>query len=797
MKIENNRVEVITNSTGSEKIKMGIDPSSFPMILNILIKQYSDPNKAGLQEYLSNARDSHIESGQTRPVELTLPNALNPQLVIEDFGMGLDRAGLEEFGQFGASTKRNTNDLVGGFGLGSKSGLAMAAQFTATAVKDGFRNTIVVFRDEDSSPTMRFVNEKPIPVAASTPNGVRVSIPSSEQQKFQKIISEENFFLGWEPYSILVDDEVPLGMKSVFDPDQYTPIFEGLDGDPLGWDRIGETLRSTLYSPSIAAVIGSVTYKLDLRQFSNASQKIMNEFRNSGTVLNIENGHVEIHPSRESLIYDKRTIEYIEMRFDLLYRAAHKMYQMGIDSATTIEDALEEYFRVKNLLMGTQYSYHSAPFTFNLKITDSSKQSLIRGRLGRQVTLVPSYDIASGYKLSSNEVNLESICVQGSNGRLRGGILVSCPRTELADETSDAHRYLDKLRDTFTVRGVLGLGRTDGPTVSYVDAEAYEAIAFSPFTSAQFSEIMTSEEFAVYVDKGTEILRERRTAQRQASAGLFKNAAPRVVHRGNPLVRTHNLDQEVCKQVRLDTLDPTVEYLLLPQGTVSGDYNSQMSKDFGFTKRERCEDFLTIKNLVRFYLKHNPATQLIALPGRAKVDPLVEALPKMKINAIETVTKFFTTTIRGITADDVQKFQDYRVLLDARGWSNILRVSGRVGEIKNEETRKWVQSADAYDSTYLSVLESFNAVQRSTRSSRVSSDNGITSIDISIQSIEVLTQKFKGMVNSRSGVYPLIDSTTTESLRAVPQYLDSLSMSKEGITAIIEYVNMVDISNAN
>jgi sensor histidine kinase regulating citrate/malate metabolism len=120
---KNNSIQVESNVQG-EKIAMGIDPAAMAHIMSILTDLYSDPEYAVIREYSTNAFDSHIEAGQTRPIEVTLPTDLAPFLTIRDFGIGLDAEGIESiYSLYGASTKRNTNDQVGMLGLGCKSAL--------------------------------------------------------------------------------------------------------------------------------------------------------------------------------------------------------------------------------------------------------------------------------------------------------------------------------------------------------------------------------------------------------------------------------------------------------------------------------------------------------------------------------------------------------------------------------------------------------------------------------------------------------------------------------------------------
>ena len=67
----------LIHHTGSvmENINASIDAEDFPFLAEMLNGLYSDPIAAVEREYATNALDSHIDAGVTRPVEVTLPTA--------------------------------------------------------------------------------------------------------------------------------------------------------------------------------------------------------------------------------------------------------------------------------------------------------------------------------------------------------------------------------------------------------------------------------------------------------------------------------------------------------------------------------------------------------------------------------------------------------------------------------------------------------------------------------------------------------------------------------------------------
>lgn len=137
-----------------------IDKNAVNMVMDMLSKFYNDPMNAAIREYVSNAYDANVEAGSTKPVELTLPCTENDGLLmVKDYGRGLDYMGIVAiFANFGTSTKRDSDNLIGGFGIGSKSGLAVSNAINVSSVCNGTLNEFVLERTPDGIVT-RFTKE--------------------------------------------------------------------------------------------------------------------------------------------------------------------------------------------------------------------------------------------------------------------------------------------------------------------------------------------------------------------------------------------------------------------------------------------------------------------------------------------------------------------------------------------------------------------------------------------------------------------------------------------------------------
>src|ERR1019366_3856120 len=85
-------------------------------------KMYSNPVLAICREISCNARDAHREVNKNNtPIEIHLPNGLDPNYKIKDFGPGISPDRIENvFIRYGVSTKREDNIQTGAFGMGCK-----------------------------------------------------------------------------------------------------------------------------------------------------------------------------------------------------------------------------------------------------------------------------------------------------------------------------------------------------------------------------------------------------------------------------------------------------------------------------------------------------------------------------------------------------------------------------------------------------------------------------------------------------------------------------------------------------
>ncbi len=302
---------------GGKKIDMSIDENSLTHLMSVLSDLYSDKIMAVVREYSTNALDSHIASGQTRPVELSTPTALSPYFVVRDYGVGMDEQDIENiYSKYGASSKRDNNDESGMLGLGCKSGLTYSNQFTLTGIKNGVKTLVAISRSANGAGTMEVVDVSP----SDEPNGVTIKVPvnsSGDREYFRDTVNR--FVQYIDNSKIRVDGKA------------YAHDFEVLN------DRIWiKQSNYGGYVPSFV-VMGNVAYPIARTHFDTST--IPNRH---GFVYFADMGDVNFPPSREELMYTTRTEATLRKIEQELPAAFTKHLQHVIDSASTIREAFNQ-----------------------------------------------------------------------------------------------------------------------------------------------------------------------------------------------------------------------------------------------------------------------------------------------------------------------------------------------------------------------------------------------------------------------------------------------------------------------
>lgn len=312
----NTETATVQSSITGETGQFTVDENSLTHIMSVLTNLYADPELAVVREYLTNAWDSHQDAGQTRPIEVTTPSHFNKSYIIRDFGVGMSVDDLKNvYSKYGASTKRESNTVVGMLGLGSKSALTYTNSFTITAIKNGIQAKAIVSVNEDGVPVFHIVDTR----ATTEPNGVEINIPVKDRNTFAE--KTRNFLQYWPDGVVLVDGAEPEkhGLNEV------RPGVFVREATGYGYQR---------NTPTSYIVMGNVPYMVDPEYVPSALQSLR-----MGFVAYVPIGTVTIVPSREKLTYNSLTKKVIQEIGDGLVEEIVRKKQEEIDAAPNHAEA--------------------------------------------------------------------------------------------------------------------------------------------------------------------------------------------------------------------------------------------------------------------------------------------------------------------------------------------------------------------------------------------------------------------------------------------------------------------------
>ena len=181
--------------------KATISQDDVNLIMDILAKLYTHPETAVVREYVANAVDAHIKANVKVPVEVTLPTNSKPTLTVKDYGEGLDMHDiLAVYGNFGVSDKRNSNDFIGGFGIGSKSGLAVSDKIYVESIKDGLQNIFELKRTSEGVITEFLAENVPVQGMKS---GTTITINYNKDVNSYDTQNFINVLAGWSKDDVI------------------------------------------------------------------------------------------------------------------------------------------------------------------------------------------------------------------------------------------------------------------------------------------------------------------------------------------------------------------------------------------------------------------------------------------------------------------------------------------------------------------------------------------------------------------------------------------------------------------
>ncbi|ARB13665.1 hypothetical protein Ccr2_gp135c [Caulobacter phage Ccr2] len=255
---------------------------AFRMLIDGL---YSDKIGSMVREVTTNAYDSQLVSGYKGTFFVHAPNELRPEFYVRDYGVGMNHEKVMFlYSTLFESDKDQTDDLVGAFGLGSKSPFAYTSQFSVSCYDGDVVRHYTAAIGEGGRPRIMLQGTE----ECAEPVGVRVTVgvAAKDFPAFEKAI--RNVALGYSP---MFDTNIDLGQGL------GTPQFEATDGTWAAYEN--SSLPST-WNVRQGCVIYPLANKGGLTLPHDMGRKWL---------ITVPIGTVEPIPSREEIQYKPDAVE--------------------------------------------------------------------------------------------------------------------------------------------------------------------------------------------------------------------------------------------------------------------------------------------------------------------------------------------------------------------------------------------------------------------------------------------------------------------------------------------------------
>lgn len=287
MIITTEKETILGNGSKSKAFSITASPKVFKILSSDL---YTNKIRAVVRELITNMIDAHALNGNHEKFIIQVPGRLDPRFVCRDFGPGMSDFDIQGddnspglYNSYFSSSKAESNDFIGGFGLGSKSPFSYTDTFSITSYHKGEIRGYVAYMDGDGpqiKPT--FVKE----MGPDDKTGIEIVVPV-EEKDFRNFAYEVSYIM--RPFKDLA---IINGLDREID---YFPDFDdyyGVNPERYWPDRGG------LY-----AIYGGIVYPIDgvIRDRNWLS------IRNEVNYIKFPMGSLDIAPSREALSLDDRT----------------------------------------------------------------------------------------------------------------------------------------------------------------------------------------------------------------------------------------------------------------------------------------------------------------------------------------------------------------------------------------------------------------------------------------------------------------------------------------------------------
>lgn len=302
-----------------------IKEENMRFIASLLRNNYSDPMLASMREYLCNAIDASPEGEK---IDVVLPTAIDRNFCVRDYGSGLSEEEMFDlFTSYGESTKRDSNEKIGAFGIGKVSALSYVDSFVIVSYHEGEKTSYTMrINDENDTNLVKLFSE-----STTERNGLMVQIPVPEQdlQTF-----EEKFVFSFHFLREKINLKNQIFRDFMFrEQNDIFCIFEGAScADPLQRFIHSQTYDKIRNHSFVE--MGGILYPINDINFDDYPA-----FSTDGLIYHAKMGEFKIHHSRETLEFNEQTKQNLKKASDIIFEKIVEDYVCEVKNLTNLWDA--------------------------------------------------------------------------------------------------------------------------------------------------------------------------------------------------------------------------------------------------------------------------------------------------------------------------------------------------------------------------------------------------------------------------------------------------------------------------
>lgn len=356
MKIEHKPTSIQTSKQFTE-LEFGIKQADMGLVLEILrSKMYKNPIGAICREVASNSRDANREAENNVPIEISINDSCltssDLTIVFKDAGPGISPERMADvFVNYGSSTKRDTNEYTGGFGLGAKTPFSYTDNFSIETVFNGIKYSYVAAIEEGRKGKIYLIDSQETQNQSGT--SIIVPIKSQDRQIFEKEVYKATVFWSMKPiYKNFKQKLENITLDTIYDDDNFLLV------------------QQDLLDSGYGLLLDGIYYPIDRSILGFASQTIYNH----QIIFKFNVGDLTISANRETLQYDDKTKTAINKRFVELINLCKDKYLSEFKKNTTwLDAALFKNESKKNLfyLILKQHETASDPWFKVISVFDN------------------------------------------------------------------------------------------------------------------------------------------------------------------------------------------------------------------------------------------------------------------------------------------------------------------------------------------------------------------------------------------------------------------------------------------